>query len=200
VFILFVVLFISLCFFSAFSLHESGLSKRAVILQEFEDNSCVMEVHVYLAESWSGDPHAASDEMKPQWWGCNQLPFDQMWKDDQHWSEDQYTTQMMNYMSLDIGIVRRIVHSCCSIFVASLLFHCCNVTHPTCLMLSVISCVCVRYPLLLSNQCFHAHFLFRGQEEIVRHTVVTLNDKERHCMQEEDQANQIIHETPTNIK
>lgn len=41
-------------------------------------------VHVYLAENWEGHPQE-SDEMKPEWFSWNSIPFDQMWKDDSHW-------------------------------------------------------------------------------------------------------------------
>src|SRR3989338_6721640 len=41
-------------------------------------------VHVYLAESWEGDP-AESEEMKPQWFHVGEIPFDSMWPDDAFW-------------------------------------------------------------------------------------------------------------------
>ena len=41
-------------------------------------------VHVFQVTEWKGDP-AESDEMKPAWFGMNQLPFEQMWQDAPHW-------------------------------------------------------------------------------------------------------------------
>jgi mutator protein MutT len=41
-------------------------------------------VHIYLAREWEGEP-AESEEMKPEWFGENEIPFDKMWEDDRHW-------------------------------------------------------------------------------------------------------------------
>jgi 8-oxo-dGTP diphosphatase / 2-hydroxy-dATP diphosphatase len=40
--------------------------------------------HVYFCESWAGEP-GESEEMKPQWYKPDQLPFDSMWPDDPFW-------------------------------------------------------------------------------------------------------------------
>lgn len=40
--------------------------------------------HVYLSHNWDGDPHE-TDEMKPEWFNVNQLPFERMWIDDPYW-------------------------------------------------------------------------------------------------------------------
>jgi len=41
-------------------------------------------VHVFLAQSWTGDP-VESDEMAPSWFNVQNLPFEQMWQDDADW-------------------------------------------------------------------------------------------------------------------
>jgi hypothetical protein len=41
-------------------------------------------VHVFQVAAWEGNP-AESIEMKPVWFGVNQLPFEQMWQDAPHW-------------------------------------------------------------------------------------------------------------------
>lgn len=41
-------------------------------------------VHVYLGEKWNGDP-TESEEMKPQWFSVEQIPFETMWPDDKFW-------------------------------------------------------------------------------------------------------------------
>lgn len=41
-------------------------------------------VHVFLARDWSGEP-AETEEMKPEWFKHNGLPFNSMWQDDPHW-------------------------------------------------------------------------------------------------------------------
>ncbi|KAJ2698564.1 hypothetical protein H4R19_005588, partial [Coemansia spiralis] len=41
-------------------------------------------VHVYQAHECSGTL-AETDEMRPEWFGINSMPFDQMWSDDCFW-------------------------------------------------------------------------------------------------------------------
>ena len=41
-------------------------------------------VYVYLAESWEGEP-IESEEMCPQWYTLDKIPYDAMWPDDIFW-------------------------------------------------------------------------------------------------------------------
>jgi 8-oxo-dGTP pyrophosphatase MutT (NUDIX family) len=41
-------------------------------------------VHVYFAHQWVGEPKE-SEEMKPQWFPINEIPFEHMWPDDIFW-------------------------------------------------------------------------------------------------------------------
>ena len=41
-------------------------------------------VYVFLADRWVGDP-VESREMRPVWFGGDELPFEQMWQDAPHW-------------------------------------------------------------------------------------------------------------------
>ncbi len=41
-------------------------------------------VHVFTAHKWKGEP-AESDEMRPQWFAVNAIPYDQMWDDARYW-------------------------------------------------------------------------------------------------------------------
>ena len=41
-------------------------------------------VHVFIAERWMDKP-VETEEMKPQWFNTDAIPFDQMWVDDRHW-------------------------------------------------------------------------------------------------------------------
>ncbi|KAJ2132622.1 hypothetical protein IW136_005066, partial [Coemansia sp. RSA 678] len=68
---------------------ESGLlatrvDKQGLLLFYFEDNPVAMEVHVYLASEYTGDV-VETDEMRPEWFGIHELPFAQMWADDERW-------------------------------------------------------------------------------------------------------------------
>lgn len=53
---------------------------------EFESQPELMQVEVFTvnSENCTGDVQE-SDEMKPQWFSLDQLPFDKMWPDDKHW-------------------------------------------------------------------------------------------------------------------
>lgn len=42
------------------------------------------QVIVFIAKKWQGDP-IETDEMAPQWFEVDKLPYDQMWPDDQFW-------------------------------------------------------------------------------------------------------------------
>lgn len=42
------------------------------------------QVHVYLADSWSGEPQE-TEEMAPKWFLKNELPLSKMWSDDEYW-------------------------------------------------------------------------------------------------------------------
>ncbi|MDD5165615.1 MAG: 8-oxo-dGTP diphosphatase [Candidatus Pacebacteria bacterium] len=41
-------------------------------------------VHVYVCEKWGGDP-TESEEMRPQWFKIDEIPFKDMWPDDPFW-------------------------------------------------------------------------------------------------------------------
>jgi 8-oxo-dGTP pyrophosphatase MutT (NUDIX family) len=41
-------------------------------------------VHVFLSEQWTGEP-TESNEMAPDWYSFDKLPFEKMWQDDKHW-------------------------------------------------------------------------------------------------------------------
>lgn len=42
------------------------------------------QVLVYLCSKWQGEP-TETDEMKPEWYNINAIPYDNMWKDDKYW-------------------------------------------------------------------------------------------------------------------
>ena len=42
------------------------------------------DVHVFLTNKWDGNPEE-SEEMKPQWFGFKDIPYDSMWDDDKIW-------------------------------------------------------------------------------------------------------------------
>ena len=69
---------------------ESGLFGRdadqvAVLEFRFEFKpSEVLEVHLFRVTEFEGELQE-SDEMKPEWFNQDSMPFDQMWGDDRYW-------------------------------------------------------------------------------------------------------------------
>lgn len=72
------------------TLEECGLQLselEAVGVHEFEfahDPGNILEVHVFRAVSWSGEP-VETEEMKPKWFSTNSIPYETMWPDDILW-------------------------------------------------------------------------------------------------------------------
>ena len=73
------------------SLEEVGmepLSWKKVAELDFVQDATTdpwhMYVHAYISEEWKGEP-TESDEMKPQWYEFNAIPYDDMWDDDRYW-------------------------------------------------------------------------------------------------------------------
>ncbi len=61
------------------------LNKVAELSFFFSHNSAWDQmVHVYFVESWKGEPKE-SEEMRPDWFSVNELPFQSMWSDDIFW-------------------------------------------------------------------------------------------------------------------
>jgi 8-oxo-dGTP pyrophosphatase MutT (NUDIX family) len=50
----------------------------------FKGEPTIMHVHVFVASSWDGEP-TESEEMKPEWFQVNAIPYDEMWSDDPYW-------------------------------------------------------------------------------------------------------------------
>lgn len=56
-------------------------------IHEFEfkkDRGNILEVHVFCGKTWRGDP-IETEEMKPQWFPIDEIPYADMWPDDILW-------------------------------------------------------------------------------------------------------------------
>ncbi len=60
------------------------ISKVGIIDFEFKDNPEILQVHIFKSDNFSGEP-TESEEMKPQWFHTDKIPFKEMWPDDIHW-------------------------------------------------------------------------------------------------------------------
>ncbi|MBI5005002.1 MAG: 8-oxo-dGTP diphosphatase [Candidatus Lloydbacteria bacterium] len=61
-----------------------NLDKVGIVEFEFLGNPEILEVHVFRSDDFSGEP-TESEEMKPQWFHVDEIPFKDMWPDDIHW-------------------------------------------------------------------------------------------------------------------
>ena len=74
--------------FEEIGVQAGELEKAAVIRFYFplvpSDKHWNQEVHVYFVNNWEGEPRE-SEEMAPQWFNSQEVPFDKMWSDDKYW-------------------------------------------------------------------------------------------------------------------
>ncbi len=69
---------------------ESGIEiseMQEVGIHEFEfhdKRGDILEVHVFRVDKWQGEPRE-TEEMRPQWFTTDAIPYDEMWPDDIHW-------------------------------------------------------------------------------------------------------------------
>ncbi|MBI1215760.1 MAG: NUDIX domain-containing protein [Alphaproteobacteria bacterium] len=64
---------------------EAGpLTRRGIVEFRWQGKPDVLQVHVFHADSFTGDP-VESEEMKPQWFAIEDIPYDEMWQDDRYW-------------------------------------------------------------------------------------------------------------------
>lgn len=50
----------------------------------FKGKPTLMHVHVYTCTQWDGEP-TESEEMRPQWFKLDKIPYKAMWSDDPYW-------------------------------------------------------------------------------------------------------------------
>ena len=62
----------------------SGMTKVAVHDFTFPGGRPTMHVHVFITSEWQGEP-SESEEMAPEWFTLNDIPYKQMWQDDIVW-------------------------------------------------------------------------------------------------------------------
>jgi mutator protein MutT len=61
-----------------------SMQKVGILDFSFENDPKILEVHVFKINEFSGNPEE-SEEMKPQWFSFENIPFEQMWSDDKYW-------------------------------------------------------------------------------------------------------------------
>lgn len=67
------------------TINEEALEKVAILHFAFDTKpEWNQECHVFFTSEWEGEP-AESEEMRPEWYSKDAIPFDKMWPDDIHW-------------------------------------------------------------------------------------------------------------------
>lgn len=65
-------------------LEAIDMEKIGMVLFSFEDDPVGLETHIYYTTRYTGVPHE-TEEMNPQWFSYADIPFHQMWADDELW-------------------------------------------------------------------------------------------------------------------
>lgn len=71
-------------------LQESGITiksmeKVGTLDFEFETKpGDIIEVNIFRVKEWKGEP-MEGEEMKPEWFRVDEIPFNHMWPDDRYW-------------------------------------------------------------------------------------------------------------------
>ncbi|MFA6295228.1 MAG: NUDIX domain-containing protein [Candidatus Paceibacterota bacterium] len=63
---------------------SSSIRKAGIIDFEFQNDSKILEVHIFHTDVFVGEP-IETEEMRPQWFNKDVIPFNEMWSDDIHW-------------------------------------------------------------------------------------------------------------------
>jgi 8-oxo-dGTP diphosphatase / 2-hydroxy-dATP diphosphatase len=61
-----------------------GIEQRGLLRFQNQGDEDHIEVHIFRATDYEGSIKE-SEEMKPQWFKHEEIPYDQMWVDDRYW-------------------------------------------------------------------------------------------------------------------
>ena len=62
----------------------NDLKKLGMVDFRFEGKEDVIEVHIFIVRSYQGEP-IETEEMRPNWFNLDSLPFSDMWPADRYW-------------------------------------------------------------------------------------------------------------------
>jgi len=65
-------------------LYVRSFEKRGVLEFVYQDDNVIHETHLFCVTDFDGAP-LETEEMKPQWFSVNEIPFEAMWPDDKYW-------------------------------------------------------------------------------------------------------------------
>lgn len=70
--------------FEEVGIRAERLDRVGIIDFEFRGEPEILQVHIFKTGSFVGEPRE-SEEMKPRWFGIDEIPYREMWPDDIHW-------------------------------------------------------------------------------------------------------------------
>lgn len=65
-------------------IEAAELERIGILDFKFQGNPEILEVHVFRGERFSGEPREG-EEMRPQWFDADAIPYGEMWPDDRLW-------------------------------------------------------------------------------------------------------------------
>jgi ADP-ribose pyrophosphatase YjhB (NUDIX family) len=60
------------------------LEQKGMFWFEFEGKPEILEVHLFEIMEFEGEP-SETEEMRPEWFAFDAIPYDDMWPPDRHW-------------------------------------------------------------------------------------------------------------------
>jgi 8-oxo-dGTP diphosphatase / 2-hydroxy-dATP diphosphatase len=69
---------------SGITIRDKDINKVGLIDFEFKGDPELLEVHIFKASKFKGDPKE-TEEMRPAWFKTRDIPYNNMWLDDVHW-------------------------------------------------------------------------------------------------------------------
>jgi len=65
-------------------IYVENMTKVGLMEFSWKGKDEIVEVHIFRAEDFEGEP-TEGEEMKPQWYFVDEIPFKEMWPDDVYW-------------------------------------------------------------------------------------------------------------------
>ncbi len=65
-------------------LQAVSLEEMGILLFEQQDIGALHEMHIFLCKDFQGSP-IETEEMRPQWFSIDEIPYEDMWLDDRYW-------------------------------------------------------------------------------------------------------------------
>ena len=65
-------------------IEAQNMEKVGILEFEFHGDPELWEVHIFKTKDYEGEI-VETDEMRPEWFHVDYIPFEDMWQDDQHW-------------------------------------------------------------------------------------------------------------------